>query len=150
PGFSAKADTPEQGLANFLADIKRRNWDHAFANVVKSNTASEQVFQAEWLGINGGLRAFSSLESYDGRPLHATDSEAGRRARLHWSTPVGPVEDVRDFRLKNDNGPWRVVWEEPQAQNVPAQVIPVNYLRWDLVSGTAGEEWGSRNVDAPH
>ena len=35
--------------------------------------------------------------------------------------------------------------------NVPAQVIPVNYLRWDLVTGNAaGGEWGSHNVDAPH
>jgi hypothetical protein len=33
---------------------------------------------------------------------------------------------------------------------VPAQVIPVTFLRWDLVSGGAGDEWGSKNIDAPH
>jgi hypothetical protein len=33
---------------------------------------------------------------------------------------------------------------------VPAQVVPVNYLRWDLVTGGSGDEWGSRNVDSPH
>ena len=29
-------------------------------------------------------------------------------------------------------------------------MVPVTYLRWDLVSGSAGDEWGSHNVDAPH
>ena len=48
-----------------------------------------------------GCARFSNLESYDARPLHATDSEAQMRVRLHWSTPVGPIEDVRDFRLAN-------------------------------------------------
>ena len=33
---------------------------------------------------------------------------------------------------------------------MPAQLIPVNYLRWDLVSGNAGgSDWGARNVDGP-
>ena len=37
--------------------------------------------------------------------------------------------------------------------NVPAQVIPVTYLRWDLVSGGAEDEWGSeehRRPSCPH
>ena len=72
------------------------------------------------------------------------------RVRLHWSTPVGPVEDVRDFRLARRGDTWKVIWDATQKPNVPAQIVPVNYLRWDLVSGTAGEEWGSHNVDAPN
>jgi hypothetical protein len=83
------------------------------------------------------------------RPLHATDSEAQMRVQLHWTTPVGPVVDVRDFHLVRRDL-WKVVWDETPPPNVPSQIIPVNYLRWDLVTGTAGEQWGSRNVDAPH
>lgn len=150
PGFTANATTPEQALANFLLDVQKRNWDRAFSTVEKANGADERSFIQEWTGSNGGLRAFSSLERYDARPLHATDSEAQMRVRLHWTTPVGPVEDVRDFRLTRRGDQWRVVWDEAPAPNGPAQVIPVNYLRWDLVSGGAGEEWGSRNIDAPH
>jgi hypothetical protein len=63
---------------------------------------------------------------------------------------VGPVEDVRDFHLTHRGDSWKVVWDEKPAPNVPAQIVPLNYLRWDLVSGSAGEEWGSHNVDAPH
>src|SRR6201993_1123927 len=151
PGFSTSAPNPEQALNNFLLDVQRRNWDRAFSSVERtSDTLNEQAFIQEWVGSNGGLRSFSSLERFDTRPLHATNSEAQMRARLHWSTPVGPVEDVRDFHLAHRGNSWKIIWDEPPKPNVPAQIVPVNYLRWDLVTGTAGEEWGSRNVDAPH
>ena len=151
PGFSTSAPNPEQALNNFLLDIQRRNWDRAFSSVERtSDTLNEQAFIQEWIGSNGGLRSFSSLERFDTRPLHATNSEAQMRTRLHWSTPVGPVEDIRDFRLVHRGDVWKVIWDETPKPNVPAQIIPVNYLRWDLVTGSAGEEWGSHNVDAPN
>ena len=151
PGFSASASTPEQALNNFLLDVQRRNWDRAFSGIERtSDTLNEQAFIQEWIGSNGGLRAFSSLERFDTRPLHVTSSDAQVRVRLHWSTPVGPVEDVRDFRLSHRGETWKVIWDETPKPNVPAQIVPVNYLRWDLVTGTAGEEWGSHNVDAPN
>jgi len=151
PGFSSNPNTPEQALSNFLIDVQKRNWDRAFSSVERTNdSVNEQSFIQEWTGINGGLRTFSSLESYDARPLHATDSEAQMRVRLHWSTPVGPMEDVRDFHLVHRADIWKVVWDELPVPNVPSQVIPVNYLRWDLVQGGAGEQWGANNVDAPH
>ena len=151
PGFSPSASTPEQALNNFLRDVQRRNWDRAFSNVERtSDTLNEQSFIQEWVGSYGGLRSFSSLERFETRPLHATDSDAQMRVRLHWTTPVGPVLDVRDFRLAHRGDAWKVIWEEAPKPNVPAQIVPVNYLRWDLVSATAGEEWGSHNVDAPN
>jgi hypothetical protein len=151
PGFNTSAPNPEQALNNFLLDVQRRNWDRAFSSVERtSDTLNEQAFIQEWVGSNGGLRSFSSLERFDTRPLHATNSEAQMRVRLHWSTPVGPVEDVRDFRLAHHGDTWKIVWDETPKPNVPAQIVPVNYLRWDLVTGSAGEEWGSHNVDAPN
>jgi hypothetical protein len=151
PGFNTSAPNPEQALNNFLLDVQRRNWDRAFSSVERtSDTLNEQGFIQEWVGSNGGLRSFSSLERFDTRPLHATNSEAQMRARLHWSTPVGPVEDIRDFRLAHRGDTWKVIWDETPRPNVPAQIVPVNYLRWDLVTGSAGEEWGSHNVDAPN
>ena len=151
PGFSTSAPNPEQALNNFLLDVQRRNWDRAFSSVERtSDTLNEQAFIQEWVGSNGGLRSFSSLERFDTRPLHATNAEAQMRARLHWSTPVGPVEDVRDFHLAHRGDTWKVIWDETPKPNVPAQIVPVNYLRWDLVTGTAGEDWGAHNVDAPN
>jgi hypothetical protein len=151
PGFSPTASTPEQALNNFLLDVRRRNWDRAFASVERtSDTLNEQIFIQEWIGSNGGLRSFSSLEGFETRPLHATDSDAQMRVHLHWTTPVGPVQDVRDFRVARRGDSWKVIWDENPNPNVPAQIVPVNYLRWDLVAGNSSDEWGSRNVDAPH
>ncbi len=151
PGFGASASTPDEAISNFLLDIQKRNWDRAFSAIERnSSTLTEQAFIQDWIGSNGGLRSFSSLEKYDARPLHATESDAEMRVRLHWTTPVGPVEDVRDFHLAKRGEKWLVVWNETPPPNVPAQVVPVAYLRWDLVSGNSGDQWGSHNVDAPH
>jgi hypothetical protein len=151
PGLGGDVSNPEQALSNFLMDLQRRNWDRAFANIQRtSQILTEDSFVQEWSGGHGGLRTFSNLEKYDIRPLHATNTEAQMRVRLQWSTPVGPVEDVRDFKLAHQGDQWKVVWEETPPPNVPAQVVPVNYLRWDLVSGTSNDKWGSHNVDSPH
>ncbi len=33
---------------------------------------------------------------------------------------------------------------------MPPQVIPVNYLRWDVIYRGAGDDWGAQDVEAPH
>ncbi|MGA2416067.1 MAG: hypothetical protein ABSF59_16555 [Candidatus Sulfotelmatobacter sp.] len=149
-GLMPKGSTPEQGLNNLLQEVQRRNWDRAFSALSKTSGVDESSFIQDWIGSNGSLRAFSSLEGYEVRPLHVTDDEAQFRARLHWTTPVGPLEDVRDFHLAKEGNVWKAVWPKMEIANVPAQVIPVTFLRWDLVTGTSSEEWGSKNVDAPH
>ena len=150
PGLTAKAETPEQSLAQLLTNLQRRNWSLAFSSVSPSSGIDQSFLIADWSGSDGSLRTFSNLESYDLRPLHVTDSEAQIRARLRWSTPVGPVEDVRDFHLVHEANAWKTVWPKSQTPNVPAQVVAVPYLRWDLVTGSASDEWGSHSVDAPH
>jgi hypothetical protein len=149
-GLTPKPTTPEQALANLLADAQRRNWDLAFAGVSNLAPGDKQSFIQDWIGSNGSLRSFSNLESFETRPLHITNDEAQMRVHLHWTTPVGPIEDVRDFHLTRDGDIWKTVWPKTQIASVPAQVIPVTYLRWDLVTGGSDDEWGSKNVDAPH
>ena len=150
PGFGGDSSTPEKALNRLLTDLQRRNWHDALNDLSKSTHVSEQAFIQDWIGSNGGLRTFSSLERFDSRPLHATSDDAQMRVRLHWATPVGPIEDVRDFHLVREGDAWKVVWPQINLPNVPAQVVPVNYLRWDLVTGTSSDEWGAHNVDAPH
>ncbi len=148
--YTPKASTPEQAVKNLLLDVQRRNWDRAFAAVSKTSATDKQSFIQDWTGSNGSLRSFSALEGFDSRPLHITDNDAQMRVRLHWATPVGPLEDVRDLHLVHEGDIWKALWPKVQIPNVPAQVIPVTYLRWDLVTGGAADEWGSKNVDAPH
>jgi len=147
--YTPKAATPEQATKNLLVDVQRRNWDRAYSEIAKSSAVDKQAFIQDWSGSNGSLRSFSSLESFEARPLHATNNDAQMRVRLHWSTPVGPIEDVRDIHLVNESGVWKALWPKVQLASVPTQVVPVTYLRWDLVTAGAADEWGSKNIDSP-
>jgi hypothetical protein len=148
--FTPSASTAQQALNNLLVEVQHRNWDRAYADLSKSSAGDERSFIRGWTGSDGSLRTFSSLESFEPRPLHITNDEAQMRVRLHWTTPVGPIEDVRDVTLVREGDVWKAVWPKTDMPNVPAEVIPVTFLRWDLVSGNSGDEWGSKNVDAPH
>jgi hypothetical protein len=149
-GLTPKAATPEQALNNLLIDVQRRNWDRAYGELAKTSGSDEAAFIEDWMGTNGSLRSFSNLESFEPRPMHITDNQAEMRVRLRWSTPVGPIEDVRDIHLVKESDVWKAVWPRVEIPNVPAEVIPVTYLRWDLVTGGAADQWGSKNVDAPN
>jgi len=148
-GLTPKADTPEQAINNLLGNVQRRHWDLAFEGLSKTSSVDQAAFIQDWRGSDGSLRSFSALEGFEPRPLHITNDDAQMRVRLHWSTPVGPMVDVRDIHLVREGDVWKAVWPKVELASVPAQVIPVNYLRWDVVSG-GGDQWGSRNVDAPN
>ncbi|MGA6981587.1 MAG: hypothetical protein WBZ11_08555 [Candidatus Sulfotelmatobacter sp.] len=147
---TASASTPDQAVNNMLIDVQRRNWDRAYGNISDQNDVLEPAFVQSWSGSNGSLRSFSSLEGFEVRPLHETNDEAQMRVHLEFSTPVGPIEDVRDLHLIRQGDVWKAVWPKIEVPNVPAQVIPVTFLRWDLVTASAGNEWGAKNVDSPH
>jgi hypothetical protein len=147
--LAPKPDTPNHALTLFLKDMQGRNWRKAFGDVAAANGVDEQAMMQEWSGSNGSLRTFSSLEGYQLWPLHETDDDAQIRATLHWSTPVGPLEEVRDFRMTRDGKIWKVLFSKIEIPSTPAQVVPVTYLRWDLVTGGGRDSWGSHNVDAP-
>jgi hypothetical protein len=147
---TAKADTPEQATNILIQDVQHRDWDRAFADLSPSSGITKQAFIQDVTGSNGSLRSFSSLEGFEVRPLHATHDDAEMRVRLHFSTPVGPLEDVRDLHVIREGDIWKPVWPKVQIASVPTEVIPVTYLRWDLVTSGADDEWGSRNIDAPH
>ena len=151
PGLTARADTPEQAITNFCTDIQKRNWS-GLTRWVSSSTngaASEELLTKELSGTDGSLRSFSSLSSWELQPLHVTSDEAQVRTTLHWSTPVGPIDELRDLKVLHEGSEWKLVWTAPNFPDVPPQVIPVNYLRWDVVSSSAPDEWGQRSVDAP-
>lgn len=151
PGLAPRPDTPERSLTILLGDLRRRNWDRALTLISQTGSGLDpQSLAQSWSGSAGSLRTFSNLEAFDLWPLHATSNEAQIRAHLHWSTPVGPVEDMRDFRLTREGSVWKADWPSPPQANQAAQIVPVTYLRWDLVTGNSQDTWGSRNVDAPN
>src|SRR5258708_20937831 len=79
----------------------------------------------------------------------ATDAKI--RPTIHCSAPVGPIDETRDLQVTKSGDTWKVDWPPTKFAGTPAQVIPVNYLRWDLVTPTcAKDDWGRHNINVPH
>ena len=142
------AGTPEEAVRALMADIQARSWDRAFARLDHSNDIQQQDFVHEIAGTDGSLRTYSSLQSFDVWPVHIDANHATLRVRMNWSSAVGSLDEVRDLSVVHDGNVWKVAWPKPNFANVPLQVLPVNYLRWDVI-GNRSEDWGSASVDSP-
>jgi hypothetical protein len=143
------ANTPEAAVKLMLSQIQGHNFDAAYARLADRGDVDKNAFIREFNGSYGSLLTYSSLESFDVWGLHTGDQESTMRVRLHYSTGVGPLDDVRDLKVQKAGDTWKVLWPENNATKLPPQVIPVNYLRWDVIGRGAGDEWGVQNVDTP-
>jgi len=144
------AATPEEALQLVLSEVKAHHWDLAYSYLANTADVDEADFVHDLAGTDGSLRTYSSLDSYDVWPLRQQGDEARMRARLRWSTAVGPIDDVRDLKVERRGNLWKVAWPVVKTARVPPQVIPVNYLRWDIINRGAGDDWGEQNVDSPN
>jgi hypothetical protein len=147
---SAPASTPERAVQSMFGRAKAHDWDGAYSYVAGASNVDRSSFMHDLQGRNASLRTYSQLESVATRVLHENDQEALVRAELKYSTAVGAFYDTRDLPVMKDDGVWKVVWHGEKEVNVPPQVIPVNYLRWDIVYRGAQDDWGAQNVENPH
>ncbi len=142
------AGTPDEAVRALLTDIQTHSWEQAYARLDHSNDIQQQDFVREISGTDGSLRTYSSLQSFDTWPVHADPDHSTQRVRLKWSSAVGSLDEVRDLAVVREGSVWKVVWPKPNFANVPLQVLPVNYLRWDVI-GRRSDDWGSASVDSP-
>lgn len=143
------ATTPEQAVRLMLSQIQSHNFDAAYSRLANRDDVDKNTFIREFTGSYGSLLTIGALENFDLTGLHTGDSEATVRARLHYSTGVGPVDDIRDMKVERTGDTWKVYWPVDTRAKMPPQVIPVNYLRWDVISRGASDDWGMSNVDSP-
>jgi hypothetical protein len=143
------AGTPEQATKLMLSQIQAHNFEAAYSRLANRNDVDKNTFIHEFTGSYGSLLTISALEGFDVGVLHASDEEATVRAKLHYATGVGPLDDTRDLTVQRTGDTWKVVWPVDSRAKLPPQVIPVNYLRWDVISRGSGEDWGAQNVDSP-
>lgn len=143
------AVTPEQAVQALMTEIQSHNFERAYASLDRSSDTDLASFIRDVAGSDGSLRTYSSLQSADVSPLHADQDQAMVRVRMAWSSAVGSLDDVRDLRVHRDGSVWRVVWPKPAFSTVPPQVLPVNYLSWDVIGRNASQSWGAQDVESP-
>ena len=143
------ASTPDQAVRLMLSQVKARNFDAAYARLANRDEVDKNAFIREFDGSNSSLLTYASMESFDLWGLKTNEQDATVRAKLHYSTAVGPLDDIRDLKVQHTGDSWKVFWPVSKAPRLPPQVIPVNYLRWDVISRGASDDWGVQNVDSP-
>lgn len=148
-GFSS-ASTPESAVNELGAKLKLRAVGDAYNSLANKAEFTQQEFERDLAGGAMSLRTYATLDSFDLRPLHQSDSDAEYAMKMHWSSIVGTFDDTRDLHLVKNNGRWQVQWPIQHEPRVPPQVIPVNYLRWDVINRGPGDDWGTQDVEAPH
>lgn len=146
---TAPASSPEGAVQSVFEGVKAHNWRAAYSYVAPSSNVDLSNFQRDLVGRNSSLRTYSQLEGVNTRVLHESDNEALVRTELRYSTAVGASYDTRDLKVVKDEGTWKVVWTGEKDVNVPPQVIPVNYLRWDVIYRGVGDDWGAQNAENP-
>jgi hypothetical protein len=146
---TAPASTPEGAVQSMLANVKAHNWKAAYFYVAPSSNVDLDALRRDLAGRNGSLKTYSQLETVNTRVLHETDNEAMVRTELKYSTAVGAFYDTRDLKVTKDDGAWKVNWQVQKEPPVPPQVIPVNYLRWDVIRRGSEDDWGAQNVEGP-
>ena len=147
---TAPASTPEGAVQSMFANVKGHDWTGAHSYVAAASNVDLNTFQQDLAGRDGDLRTYSSLEGVDTRVLHQSDNDALVRAELKYSTAVGALYDTRDLKVIKDDGAWKVMWPAEKTVTPPPQVIPVNFLRWDILYRGSGDDWGAQDVEAPH
>lgn len=146
---TAPASTPEGAVQSMFANVKAHNWNSAYSYVAPSSNVDLESFRRDLAGRNGSLKTYSQLESAGTRVLHENENEATVRTELKYSTAVGAFYDTRDLKVAKDDGVWKVNWQVQKEPAVPPQVIPVTYLRWDVIYRGAEDDWGAQNVEGP-
>jgi hypothetical protein len=146
---SANATTADGAVKAFFTKVKAHDWNSALAMVSKDSNVNKNDFISDLNGSSGSLKTLSTLQNVDTKVLRESDSEAQVRADLQWSTAVGAFYETRDLKLEKDGSDWKIYWPETEQANVPPQIIPVTFLRWDVIHANGEQEFGAQNVESP-
>ena len=144
------SSTPEAAVQNLGDEIRMNAWQKAYDSLANKAQFTEPQFVHDLTGTYPSLRTYATLVNFDVQTLHASTDEAEMRMNLHWSSVVGAFTSARDVHVVRNGDRWEAEWPIEKEPVLPPQVIPVNYLRWDVIYRGAGDDWGAQDVEAPH
>lgn len=148
--LTSSSSTPEAAVRNLGDDIRAQAWQKAYASLADKGKFTQSEFHGDVTSYYPDLRTYAALSSFEVQPLHASSTDADVQLKMHWSTVVGTITSTRDVHVVRNGNDWQVDWPFQKQVVVPPQVVPVNYLRWDVINRTSGDDWGAQDVEAPH
>ncbi len=142
--------TPEEAVRNLGEDIRQQAWFRAYDNLGNKAQFTEQQFYHDLTGNYPNLRSYATPEGYEVLPMRASSTDADVQLKIRWATVVGTSVTSRDVHVVKNGDRWQPEWPISKEPVLPPQVIPVNYLRWDVIYRGGGDDWGVQDVEAPH
>jgi hypothetical protein len=149
-GLLRPSSTPQAAVENLAREIGQRHWASAYSRLANKGEFTQADFQRDLTGTYMSLRSYATLDHFEVRPQHASGDDAQVLLKLHWSTVVGTFEDTKSLHVVRNGDRWQAEWPLVKEARVPPQVIPVNYLRWDVIYRGAQDDWGAQDVESPH
>jgi hypothetical protein len=144
------SSTPEEAVRNLGTEIRTRAWQKAYDSLANKAEFTEPQFEHDITGYYDSLLSYTNLDNFEIRTVHSADTESDVELKLRWATVVGPSVTTRIVHLVRNGSTWQAEWPLKKQATVPPQVIPVNYLRWDVIYRGPGDDWGVQDVEAPH
>lgn len=144
------SSTPQAAVENLADQIRNKDWNRAYNSLANKAQITPTQLEHDLTGTYSSLLTYTTLAKTEVRPLHSTESDADMQLKLYWATVVGPAVETRNLHVVKNGDRWQVEWPLVKESQVPAQVIPVNYLRWDVIYRGSGDDWASQDVEAPH
>lgn len=144
------SSTPEAAVQNLADEIRAQAYQKAYDSLANKAQFTEPEFVGNLMGYYPNLRTYSGVDHAEIFPLHASDNDADVQLKLYWATVVGTSVSTSNLHVIRNGDHWQVEWPFVKRPVVPPQVIPVNYLRWDVIFRGPGDDWGAQNVEAPH
>jgi hypothetical protein len=149
-GLLRPSSTPQAAVENLARQIGQRQFGSAYSRLANKGEFTEQEFVRDLTGTYISLRSYATLDHFEVRPLHASADDAQMQLKLYWSTVVGTFTDTKDLHVVRNGDRWQAEWPLVKESRVPPQVIPVNYLRWDVIYRGPEDDWGAQDVESPH
>lgn len=150
PDLLDSSRSPQTAVESLLRQIGRRDFAGAYSSLDNKSEFTEAEFERDLTGSHGSLRTYATLDSFDVRSMPISGDETAVRANLRWSSVVGIFPEVRNLLVAKRGGRWQVAWPLVKEPALPPQVIPVNYLRWDVIYRGSQDDWGAQDVESPH
>lgn len=144
------SSTPEEAMRNLGTEIRTRAWQKAYDSLANKAEFTEPQFEHDITGYYDSLLSYTNLDNFEIRTVHSADTESDVELKLRWATVVGPSVTTRIVHLVRNGSTWQAEWPLKKQATLPPQVIPVNYLRWDVIYRGPGDDWGVQDVEAPH
>jgi len=132
-----------------FAEVRARNWSAAYGYIADAGKLRRVDFVEDLGGRDGSLRTYSALDRVDTSVLYQNEQQALVRANLRYASAVGALEDSRDLKVEREDGRWKVVWPAGAEVKTPPQVIPVTFLRWDVIYRGSEDDWGAQDAAPP-